>query len=803
MRASALFICGVLLLTAAGGVWYLAISPQTTGNQAIASSGPATAPAGDRSLAGVPNAGSNSRERAATVAAVRNDEPGEPNRVAASDGETKAAKPKVEHFTTVMGQVMDFSGAPAPGAGIRLVGKKGTGFLPEPDAVTDDNGKFSAKIKFNYKKKEMRVRISRKDRLAIVVDNLELKRDESKDLGILQFDAVGSLEVAVVDSQNRPVPNAQVHLKTIKSETPDENAEADFIRIRNQGNNDPGQMMERASSMMQGERTTNEQGIATFAAVAPGHVSISVNLAGMGDFGGFGNRNKKNNNNNEKETENSSPLALDASSVAPHPIEPKEVRIIAGRKEIIEFAVSGVGVLTGRAMVHGQGLANEWLGLHLASMSGSVAANFAPHVRTQTDAAGKFTFPGVTPGEYVVKHGDPGPGMSLEKMSDPDQMFEASMEIAGSMFGGGGDHQKDLARSVTIREGNNQADVDFGGSQIDVFVTDADGGEPLPNATVRIFDRDDSPPHDSSDPILKETLGYANAKLISSFMPRSDGKRPVRLKAAADSKGRAEFTNLEGGKFRIIARVPGHPPSLPSDFQLLDGESRRVIVKVPKGVGIVGTVNDRSGNALPEATVWEVNDRELEPGFPDLILSSAVSTRTNEKGIFKFEGLDAGGHKLVASARGYAPALESANAPSEGTQFFLDKCGTIRLRVMRDGKPVKNAIVSLDKSAKDAPIPPEVWTALGMQDLMNLQNHMDATDENGYARLKNVPPGDWPVAVRMMGRGAPPTPVSAAPDSAESGQNGGNVKSPFSGTRSIKVRVSPDTEATALLDLKD
>ncbi|MFN0206564.1 MAG: hypothetical protein ACKVS6_09670 [Planctomycetota bacterium] len=756
MRISAPVVLGlaVLLLVIAGSVFMLsnpsAGSPED--QSPIAEAPPSSKPV-DRETAeasGEKPAESKPADASSLIATAQ-----EPSRTEAKSEAPAGAAAEPEKVGFVTGQVIDFTGNPAPGAKVRIVSKSGPGisFDPTPDAVSDANGKFTAKLKVN-KKKTMRVRVTRPDRIAIVVPEVVFKRDETTDLGVLRFEPVASLEVAVMDQENRPIPNIPINIEYPNAE------KKEPVTFRRDAKT--SEVLEQGAEEIRNRRTTGESGIVNFAAIRPGRVKIIVSepasttfsniSSGLSDTAGpsakvvvtaeGGEDVKK-----AKETfDNIRANRLKAP-------DSKEIDIAAGTGEKIEFIFKNLGTLSGRITNNGKPVAEEWIGLHTKSTAGSFLGKFAGHVRTKTDKNGKFTFAPVAPGNYIIKKGDPGEPFRMDRMLDPEEASTANMEWVGQLMGNK-NIQDDISRAVEVREGKNQVDLDFGGSTIEVFVQDASSGEAVPNATIRLFDYK-KPAENAKAAEAGKSEGFE--KIGKMFLGNMTAEKPVRLKGSADAKGRAEFKDLESGDYRIIARVEGRPPSLPADFNLTLGELRQIVVKIPPSMSIAGTVNDHLGNPLENAAVSALITREVEPAFPDelfmMLGGSGPSTSSDKKGKFKLTGVESGAQKLVAVLAGYAPKLLEVTAPSEGHQFFLDKCGSIKIRVTRGGNPAKGVYVSLNKSVKDAPVPDDVYTALGFSQMMELQNHMDTTDENGNALLKNVPPGDWTVDVRSFASG--------------------------------------------------
>jgi hypothetical protein len=129
-----------------------------------------------------------------------------------------------------------------------------------------------------------------------------------------------------------------------------------------------------------------------------------------------------------------------------------------------------------------------------------------------------------------------------------------------------------------------------------------------------------------------------------------------------------------------------------------------------------------------------------------MIMGGGPSVMTNAKGAFRIEGLQEGRRLILATAEGFAPAALQVHAPSEGNMLFLEKPGTIRVTVVRDGKPEANAMVRLDTDAEDAPIPSAAWSSFALMTQF-FGSKIATTNDKGVAVLTNIPPGEWNVAV--------------------------------------------------------
>jgi protocatechuate 3,4-dioxygenase beta subunit len=724
----ALLVAGaVLALTAVALVYFFSgatsLGPESARPPGSTSTAPAD-PKADAALA----AGVEQPKKNADVA-VASPIVGE-SKPAAARAETQSEEPnnpEPAKLGFAKGRVLDFDGKPAAGVKIFILAKKGMSMAPA-DTETDAKGDFQ--VSENVKKKKtMRLRASRKDRLPIVVEDVAFKLAETTDVGILQFKPSGSLEVLVTDRDNHPVPGAQISL-----EFPNEKEEA----IDESAASDPKRGLEVLSQLTRGVRATDEEGIARFPALTPGRIVVRAEPPAMDGFGGISGKGMR------RRRGDPTPVEPQKGSAAPKTVD------LAGAESMrLEMTLSNLGVLSGHAKIHGQPVAGDWLGLHQKSKAGSFLGKFTFHVRAKTEADGKFTFPPVPPGTYVVKKGDPGSPIRFDSLEDGDGGMEAAIQMASAMMKGNDAPGSDLGRVVEILEGTNRAELDFGGAMVEIFVQDADDATPVANATVRMFDYEKPKAPDPNETNARPKRSWE--KMAEGFMPSDKASRAVRLKSQADGRGRVEFRDVEGGSYRIIARAEGRPPSDAVDLILNEGRVERAIVKIPRGTNIAGTVNDHAGNAIRRATVTSIFERETEPAYPDELLSMITrglgpSAVSDEKGNFVLNALELGEHTLVASADGFAPAVLKARAPSEGSQFFLDKPGTIRVTVTRAGAPVKGVFVSIDTEADDAPLPPEVWMQLPMLQA-SFGSRMGNTNDQGVCQLKNIPPGEWSVVI--------------------------------------------------------
>ena len=208
----ALLVAGaVLALTAVALVYFFSgatsLGPESARPPGSTSTAPADPKADAARAAGVEQPKKN------TDVAVASPIVGE-SKPAAARAEAQSEEPnnpEPAKLGFAKGRVLDFDGKPAAGVKIFILAKKGMSMAPA-DTETDAKGDFQ--VSENVKKKKtMRLRASRKDRLPIVVEDVAFKLAETTDVGILQFKPSGSLEVLVTDRDNHPVPGAQISLE--------------------------------------------------------------------------------------------------------------------------------------------------------------------------------------------------------------------------------------------------------------------------------------------------------------------------------------------------------------------------------------------------------------------------------------------------------------------------------------------------------------------------------------------------------------------------------------------------------------
>lgn len=170
------------------------------------------------------------------------------------------------------------------------------------------------------------------------------------------------------------------------------------------------------------------------------------------------------------------------------------------------------------------------------------------------------------------------------------------------------------------------------------------------------------------------------------------GEQNLRLVAVTDDAGGFVFTNLPANRYAISAAKGGYVPmtygskragGAGTPLVLSDHERATVVVSLPRGSVITGTVRDDLGRPVPDVTVSvlkytfsaQVGERTLQSvrfgsagqmvsGYgPDAFPGTAV---TDDRGVYRIYGLPSGEYIVSASAR---PAMGNPMAVTDVYQI--------------------------------------------------------------------------------------------------------------------------------------
>lgn len=232
--------------------------------------------------------------------------------------------------------------------------------------------------------------------------------------------------------------------------------------------------------------------------------------------------------------------------------------------------------------------------------------------RTSTDDRGLFSVDGLEPGHYTVAIADPA-----SRLTD--------------------------RRGVEIR-GDHHLDVDLVAGEIAGRVVDAESGEPIAGATVRLV---------SSDPMREPA------------QPRT---------ASSDAAGGFGFHRVAAGAYRVEARAPRHGEAS-SDVRVeATGERERVEVALDPAPGLSIEVRDALGG-IPSWLDYAV------VAIDGSGIVAAGSSSPDSTGVVALTEIVAGDWRLLAAAAGTAVVSVRVRASAQNPALVLPRPAALEVSV--------------------------------------------------------------------------------------------------------------------------
>jgi hypothetical protein len=265
----------------------------------------------------------------------------------------------------------------------------------------------------------------------------------------------------------------------------------------------------------------------------------------------------------------------------------------------------------------------------------------------RVDSNGNFEFAGLAPGDYQLNLDGAGPQVRME-LEVPDA---PELEIVLEMPRGG----------------------------IEGLVLDEQTREPIVGAEVTLRDRE-----------TPQGQG-----LLGSLISREGNAQRART----DDKGRYSFGRLRSSEYDLSARGPrggeGKKSFAPSDPRRIEVDERSVErgvdIALAPALSLRGSVKDKQGNLVPEASVSVLLEGArggLERG------------RADKDGRYEVNGLAPGKYTVTVSAKEHAESRKSGVELVRGKDAELDlvieKGILVRVRVLdSSGRPVEGARAQL------------------------------------------------------------------------------------------------------------
>lgn len=408
---------------------------------------------------------------------------------------------------------------------------------------------------------------------------------------------------------------------------------------------------------------------------------------------------------------------------------PVDVTVLRGETTERTVVVEELGVLTGRATLRGAHLVREAI-----SLIGDSCAT------TSTDEAGRFRFPAVVPGSYVLRRGAAtarvrAAQIAAEVLGPTPQ----DRSFAKEYFAPKRQETGDAARRVDVQPGFNERNVDFeAGTQVVIRVRDVES-RPVPNATVHLFDEAALASEMHLERPVRFRIGF-----------HFEG-RGVNVFQRTDTLGACVLGDLSANTYTILARAPGHAEVRKTLAIGSDGVHEETLV-LPRGEAITGEVHDTRG---PVKGAWVVplrtsRDEPLLPkanvfvAFPDVPMA-----RTDERGTFELQGLSRESHRLLLWSGAHGPAVVDALAPGSTGTVRLELLGSIDVKIeTSDGEP-RVGSVGLDFDSATL-LPAEAWDDNAFfQTFGAWVRRGQRTGTDGRATLTRVIPGPWTLVAEV------------------------------------------------------
>ncbi|WP_191264027.1 carboxypeptidase regulatory-like domain-containing protein [Comamonas sp. JC664] len=166
-----------------------------------------------------------------------------------------------------------------------------------------------------------------------------------------------------------------------------------------------------------------------------------------------------------------------------------------------------------------------------------------------------------------------------------------------------------------------------------------------------------------------------------AFFEQQQGFLTPRATVTTDADGRFRFERLVGVSFNVWARAPGLGVALRE--RAAPGDPVELYLPPLRSIG--GQVVDEAGRPLVGARVHVMSRRIPLP----------FETTSGPDGVFNLSGLGEGPFYVLATAKGYLPAVESqVEAGPQPVRLRLTPARTLEVRVTRDGAPA-SALVRL------------------------------------------------------------------------------------------------------------
>lgn len=364
----------------------------------------------------------------------------------------------------------------------------------------------------------------------------------------------------------------------------------------------------------------------------------------------------------------------------------KQVDVPAGKETVLRFVLGGGARVHGTITLDGRPMEEMYVYVWPKEVTAN-RTDYTWGLNCSTDAHGRYSIPGLQPGEYDLR-------IWLDHAAD----------TTGAVSGRG---RNAVRRPFTFGTEDLELDIELGGDSVVGTVLDQ-AGTPLQDANVSIV------------PVLDEAT---RLDALTAVDCADEGWHWT------DGDGRFTIMGLGEGTYRLLVTRHGYAPKTVLIEKHAGRDLDKVIVALEEQCSMRVRCRGADGRT-PRRICLTIAD---EQGRFLTQESAYVDTETGEAHI---EGLGHGRLTVVAQASGYAPCWSKVNVrPDVETVMDLElRVGwPVSVRVLDDGgSPVSGATVFLDPEGDPA-----------LSSMLASEERDAITDADGRACLEHVADGRY------------------------------------------------------------
>jgi protocatechuate 3,4-dioxygenase beta subunit len=277
------------------------------------------------------------------------------------------------------------------------------------------------------------------------------------------------------------------------------------------------------------------------------------------------------------------------------------------------------------------------------------------------------------------------------------------------------------------------------------------------SVSILVFDHEGNPVAEQSFRIVVASSGDEKAKKSArsagSGRTDSTGRATVGPIAVGTYEALLQLTGSDpGGMMGMFGNYFGNQPGKEIGervrFKVTAERAVEVELKRPQLAILVGTVTDASGPVRNGTIVISPKTDKKNRNYA-VIAAGIRRTRTDGEGAFSVDGLQPGKYSVTVQRKKTQMRFRreiEIQGPGEHWHDLFLLAGQAKIELLLDGKPVKDARVTLSPKAQGNPYAGNFWHVGGHSG----RQASASTDAKGIAHFQDVPPGTY--SVRIQGK---------------------------------------------------